>query len=283
MKFNAINGVSTAGKYAAIACALSACAAGVPPNPSTAPAITISYARERGDAMTSADPIVLFDQQSLAPFNAALYLEAQPVVGGTTAIQTSWTSNSTSVLVEKQRPFTVPVAGSAIPTAPPNATYIQVGQTYGPAVITVNVTAPFGGSASIVAYHYRSLSFGCYFRSDPAIDFVGDTAIALHDKTQWLTADLFETAPSDSLGPLDPCQNSTLATLAGTSVIWHVPLGGTIVPGRTLQQFVSVKSSQWKDDGTAFTVTTPTIMVFKTNEGSIVKALLPIGPYEVTR
>ena len=101
-------------------------------------------------------------------------------------------------------------------------------------------------------------------------------------QSNWTGADLYDTFPSDQLGPLDPCLNSPLATPANTPEVWHAPYGGVLLPAVSLQAFTAVSVSQWQNAGTSFAPSASALLLLKTKEGRIVKVLLPIGPYEAS-
>lgn len=222
-------------------------------------------------SFTPASAVVLFDAQFLDPFSNEQLVVASisPSPPGTT--QVSWTSSDASVVVRPQQPDFASLA----PTAPPLGTFAVTGTAYGAATITANVGAPVNQRVSIPAYHYPSLSLGCAFRYRPAFSF--DPGAAATDTT----SDLYDTKASDSLGPLDGCANTPFATAPGTPELWHAPYGGVLIPNVLLAQFPSIQPSQWQNTGTQFTPQDG-VLLFKTKAGRIVKAMLPIGPFEVS-
>lgn len=227
-------------------------------------------------------PLVLFDQQFVDP-NASGYLLAlsvgAPLPQNT---QVTWTSSNPAALpLEQQQPFSANTPAFPAPTAPPNETYVQTGKAYGTSTISATVGEPATLPSSITAYHYPSLSFGCRFRSEPVFAFDPDRVALMENSANWTSADLYDTFPSNDLGPLDPCLNTLLASAPGTAEIWHVPYGGVLLPATTLQGFVRISASQWKNASTAFAAgNMPGFLLFKTKEGRIVKAFVPTGPYE---
>jgi hypothetical protein len=102
----------------------------------------------------------------------------------------------------------------------------------------------------------------------------------MSDPANWPSADVFVTAPSAQLRLLDPCAATALAT--GTSTVWHVPHGGTIIHTPDLVSFANVTVAQWKNDGTSFAPVQSGTLLLKTAEGRFAKIFLPIGPYDVS-
>jgi hypothetical protein len=225
-----------------------------------------------------ATPLVMYDGQFL-DFMEDAYLLGLVAAPPVTQQAVSWnSSNSAAVTLSTQYPFGSSAPNYAVPTAPPGQIYAQVGPAYGKSTIVASTQA---ASASIVAYHYPSLSFGCRFRYRPAWAFDPDRTTSMQDSANWTSADLYDTFPAAQLQQLDPCLNSPLAA-GGTTETWHMPYGGTVLPSVSLQAFTTVQASQWSNAGTTFSPSIPSLVLFKTKEGRIVKALLPIGPYEVS-
>jgi hypothetical protein len=227
-------------------------------------------------------PLVLYDQQFLDPNEDAylLQLDIAPVPASVPHV--AWTSSNPSVVsLANANPFVITV-GNGPPTAAPDETYVKGGSAYGTSTVTAQPGSAGIPPLSVLAYHFPSLSFGCTFRLEPAFSFDPDRQTLMQNSANWTSADLYDTYPSNELGGLDPCVNSPLATAPGTSEIVHVPYGGTLMPATSLQAFAAISATAWKDSGTTFRPTNPTVLVFKTEEGRIVKALLPIGPFEVS-
>lgn len=224
------------------------------------------------DASASpADVIVLYDQQFIDPFHNAevAIVSVQPKPPQSTTI--IWSSSDSSVVVQPQEPN----FASPAPTAPPMGTWVAAGSTPGSATVTAKIGAPVNQTLSIPVFHYPSLSFGCRFRYAPAFDFdPGATP-------NGTSSDLYATIGSDRTAPLDSCQNTVFVTAAGTPELWHTPYGGVLLAGVSLTQFPSIQASQWQNSDTQFTAQ-PGVLLFKTHSGRIVKAFLPIGPYEVS-
>jgi len=221
---------------------------------------------------TAASTVVLYDEQFVMPFtNVAIVRAAiSPAPPSNTSI--TWTSSDPSVIVQQQQAnFATPA-----PTAPPFATFVNTGKTYGKSTVMATVGTPVVQSASVTVYHYPALSFGCRFRYNPAFTF--DSAQRPLDQT----SDLYDTIGSDQLGPLDGCQNSAFVTAPGTPEVWHTPYGGTLIPISSLADFTGIQASQWRNDATQFAPQDGSVLLFKTKGGLIVKALLPVGPYEVS-
>jgi hypothetical protein len=234
-----------------------------------------------GTPMPEPTPLVLYDQQFLDFFESG-YLLALGILPPPQSVDVTWASSNADVIqLQQQAPFSVGVPDDPAPTAPPNAIYAKTGPTYGTSTITAKATGSANVSASIISYHYPSLSFGCRFRYQPAFAFDPDRSDTMRDQANWTSADIYETAPANQLGQLDPCQGSPLA-VADTTETWHVPYGGVLLPAVSLQDFASISASRWQNAGTSFPRVDPSLILFKTREGRIVKALLPIGPYEIS-
>ena len=227
-------------------------------------------------------PLVMYDQQFFDP-NASSFLLALLTAPSSSAGVT-WTSSNPSVAsLQTTEPFAGSLPGDPAPTAPPGDTFAQIGRTYGTSTITADAGSPVNKSVAILAYHYASLSFGCQFRFEPVFAFDPDRVSLMQQSSNWTSADLFDTFPSNELGPLDPCLNSPLATAPSTSELWHVPYGGVILPMPSLQQFTAVTTAQWRNAGTQFPPPQqPAMLLLKTKEGRFVKLLMPIGPLEVS-
>ncbi len=256
-------------------------AAGSPPLPRSA---AIEYAAAFGSfsaPSVGAAPLVLYDQQFL-DFGASSYILGVTFSPAGSAGTVTWTSsNSAALPLEQQQPFTGSLPGDPAPTAPPNETFVQTGNAYGTSTIAAKI-AGTNITAAITAYHYHSLSFGCDFRFEPAWAFDPDRFALMQDEANWSSGDLYDTAPANQLELLDPCYQSPLATAPGTTELWHTPYGGVLLPSVSVQAFTSIAASQWRNAGTQFAPVDAALLLFKTHEGRIVKALLPIGPYEVS-
>jgi hypothetical protein len=228
-------------------------------------------AAEPNAAASPANLIVLYDAQFIDPFHSAAVaiVSIQPQPPESPVV--NWTASNSSIVVQQQEPN----YASPAPTAPPLATFVGIGSTYGAATVTARIGAPVNRGISIPVYHYPSLSFGCRFRYAPAFDF--DPAA----NANGTDSDLYDTIGSDRLGPLDPCQYTPFAMTAGTPEVWHTPYGGVLVTGVSLSQFPSVQTSQWQNAATHFSPQSG-ILLFKTKGGRIVKAMVPIGPFEVS-
>lgn len=223
-------------------------------------------------SFTPASTLVLYDGQFVQPFTDVALVRASisPVPPSNTSI--TWTSSDPSVVVQQQEPnFATPA-----PTAPPFSTFVTTGKAYGKSTVLAAVGAPVVQTASVTVYHYPSLSFGCRFRYDPAVTF--DPVQRPLDQT----SDLYDTIGSDALGPMDPCLNSAFATAPGTPEVWHTPYGGTLIHISSLADFTGIQASQWRSDATQFPAQDGSVLLFKTKGGLIVKALLPVGPFEVS-
>lgn len=259
-----------------VMCACAGAPAPSTPSVSNNDRLSVVYSVTGGPTDSSMFPLIVYDPQFLDRWHAFAYLEAR---ARTQIAPLSWASDSDSIVLTAEEPFVIPVPGSPIPTAAPNSMYLQVGTTYGRSHVTVrSVYIPY--ALSFEALHYPSLAFGCAFRFTPAFFFDPDRFVLGSDVRNWPSADLYATEPSTQLTPLDSCYGSPLSV--GATTLWHMPFGGTIITGTTLQTFATISASQWRNDGTTFDPQPGSTVVFKTAEGRVVKALVPMGPYEVT-
>jgi len=179
------------------------------------------------------------------------------------------------VTLATRSPFTFPGFGPT-PTAGPNATFAFIAKAtkhvlpVGRAII---VAHSGNTTLSIPAYAYPSLAIGCGLRYYPALSFGPGL------RTSGLDSDLYatEATPHDSM---DPCAHSVF--LSGVSAI-HFPYGGVVVSG-SIDTFPAVAASSWRNAQAQIPVNAVDgkIILFKTKTGSIVKAIVPVGPYEVT-
>jgi len=227
-------------------------------------------------------PLVMYDEQFLNPATASylLALQISPAVQNPTI---AWTSSNPAVAsLQSQEPGAGSLPGDPAPTAPPAEMFVQTGTAYGAATITGSATAPVNAGATMTAYHYPSLALGCRFRYEPAFAFDPDRTALMQQQSNWTSADLYDTFPSNQLGPLDPCLNSPLASPANAPEVWHAPYGGVLLPAVSLQAFTAVGVSQWQNAGTSFAPSASALLLLKTKEGRIVKVLLPTGPYEAS-
>jgi hypothetical protein len=225
-------------------------------------------------------PIVLYDSQFLDSFHDVALLMATT----STDANVTWSASSSAVKTGYAEPHYTNVPGSPVPTAPPNGIYISSGTSYGSATVTASADSP-KDSASVTVLHFASLAFGCPLRYYPAWDFSasGGAEVAIKEA---IAADLYDTIPSEPLSThvvLDRCSHTPLAVLGSAEETWHAPRGGTVIHTQSLMDFVAIQASQWRHDATSFPATAgPATLVFKTKAGLIVKALLPVGPYEIS-
>ena len=262
------------GCLAFLAVVISACGSGSGTTPAAAPKFSTVLAAGPGPegSFTPASVVVLFDEQFVEPFTNAQVLVTTISPPPPLNARVTWTSTGPSVVVQQQEPnFATPA-----PTAPPLGTFVATGSSFGKATVTAQVGAPVNESASIPVYHYPSLSLGCRFRYTPALNFDGGPTRPLDT-----SSDLYDTIGSGQIGPLDGCGNTAFATAPGTPEVWHVPYGGTFIAVHSLQDFTTIQASQWRSDATQFAPQSG-VLLFKTQGGLIVKALLPVGPYEVS-
>ncbi len=188
-------------------------------------------------------------------------------------VEWSVSSGSAAVLGNTNPTF---VSGS--PTPPPNGTFVMiappVAQVMGTGAVTV-VAHSGSESASIPVYVYGELDLGCGLRYQPYYSFESGSV------TQATTSDLYVTEPPNSGDPFDPCAALGLAT--DTTTTYHFPYGGVLVAG-TMNAFPQITASQWRNAQTHVSQTDAlnAILLFKTKSGAIVKAMLPVGPVEVS-
>jgi hypothetical protein len=218
--------------------------------------------------------VVLYNAQFVSPSTDVAVLRASITPSPPPDTSITWTSSDPSVVVQQQQPNSL--AFGPVPTAPPFSTFVGVGKTYGKSTVIAYAGGPVVQSASVAVYHYPSLSLGCRFRYSPAFTF--DAVQRPADET----SDLYDTMGSDLLGPLDPCVNTVFATAPGTPEVWHAPYGGVQMSVSSLQDFTGIQASQWRDAATQFSPQGGNVLLFKTKGGLIVKALLPVGPFEVS-
>ena len=165
------------------------------------------------------------------------------------------------------------------PTPPPNGIFVMIAPPVAQVLPTgmVTVVARSGSeSASIPVYVYGQIDLGCGLRYQPYFSFESGSV------TQATTSDLYVTEPPSSGGAFDPCPTLGLAT--DTTTRFHFPYGGVLIPG-TIDSFPHVTTSQWRDAQTQVTenAALDDILLFKTRSGLFVKAMLPVGPIEVSQ
>ena len=245
-----------------------ACAPESGPTQNGAPqtySVTITY--PDGKPLQS---LILYAQQFLSPDSnqALLAVSPSPALSSTPAV--TWSTDAPGVVSFSQSPLNC----FGCPAAPAGQTYVTMSNsTLGVAHVTATVGSPVNASATITVWTYGSLALSCAFRYVPAMSFdPGSTASGL-------SSDLYVTQAANAGYPLDPCDNSVFTT--GVAAV-HFPYGGVLVPG-SWQTFPQVSASQWSDatQQAPLSAATGEILLFKTKRGRVVKALLPLGPYEV--
>lgn len=178
------------------------------------------------------------------------------------------------VALATRSPFTF--GFGTTPTAGPNATFAFIAEqpNHELPVGRATIVARFGNTTlSIPVYTYPSIALGCGLRYYPALSFGPD------HRLPGLDSDLYATEATSS-GSMDPCVHSVF--LNGVSAI-HFPYGGIAVSGN-IDTFPAVSASAWRNAQTQISLSAANnkIILFKTKSGSIIKAILPVGPYEVT-
>ena len=188
---------------------------------------------------------------------------------------TTWSISGTAASLQTTEPGILTLPGDSPATAPAGDIFVN---GTGPGVVTVTATSGTQ-SATLQIINYSSLSLGCAFRYTPAFAFDADRAASL-TPSNWITADLFASEAANPTGnAFDNCAGTALA---GTTDAIHVPYGGTLIATPSAQSFAAITAAQWKNDATTFPANTSGTIVFKTKEGRIVKALIPLGPFEVS-
>lgn len=237
-------------------------------------ALRLQEAPAPGGSFAPAGTVVLYNAQFVYPFTDVAVLRAYITPSPPPNTSITWTSSDPSVVVQQQQPNSLSFGPA--PTAPPMSNFVGIGKSYGKSTVMAYAGAPVVQSASVTVYHYPSLSLGCRFRYYPAFTFDSEQRPA--DET----SDLYDTMGSDLLGPLDACVNTVFATAPGTPEVWHAPYGGVQLQVSSLQDFTGIQASQWRNAATQFSPQDGNVLLFKTKGGLIVKALLPVGPFEVS-
>jgi len=179
------------------------------------------------------------------------------------------------VTLATRSPFTFPGFGITTPTAGPNATFAFIAERTNhalPVGRAIIVARSGNTTLSIPVYTYPSIALGCGLRYYPALSFSPDHRLA------GLDSDLYATEATSN-GSMDPCAHSVFQS--GVAAI-HFPYGGVAVSGN-IDTFPAVSASAWRNAQTQISLNAANnkIILFKTKSGSIVKAILPVGPYEV--
>lgn len=179
------------------------------------------------------------------------------------------------VTLSTRNPFTFP-GFAPTPTAGPNATFAFIAKPANhvlPVGRAIIVARSADTTLSIPVYTYPSIALGCGLRYHPAFSFGPDQRVT------GLDSDLYATEATPQ-GGMDPCAHSVF--MSGVSAI-HFPYGGIVVSGG-VDAFPAVAASMWANAQTKISLKAASgqIVLFKTKSGSIVKAIVPVGPYEVT-
>lgn len=179
------------------------------------------------------------------------------------------------VTLATRSPFTFPGFGTT-PSAGPNATFAFIAEQTNhelPVGRAIIVARSGSTTLSIPVYAYPSIALGCGLRYYPALSF------GPNHRLPGLDSDLYATEATSN-GGMDPCAQSVF--LSGVSAI-HFPYGGVAVSGN-IDTFPTVSASAWRNAQTQISLNAANnkIILFKTKYRSIVKAILPVGPYEVT-
>jgi hypothetical protein len=241
---------------------------------------TINLEATEAGVLSTDLPVVLYDSQFFDPIHNTALLTALISPPGAASIS-SWTSSSAAVTTNHNEPGFESIPGDPAPTAPPNSIFVGTGSSYGSSIVSAATGPEAIGTVTVL--HYPSLSFGCQFRYYPAFNFTSAGGETVMPPGAGMQADLYDTSPSAGLGSMDPCYETPLASSGSTIEMWHVSGGGTLISTPGLSEFAAIKGSRWSNDATSFSATNqPVTLIFKTSAGLIVKAFLPIGPYEVS-
>jgi hypothetical protein len=242
-----------------------ACALGIGAPPAARAAGPLVIVMQNGSPAPS--PLVLYDQQFIAPFGNSAFLSTSEHHGSA-----SWTLNGASIALAKSQPGLLAIGGDAIATAAPGNTWITTTRTYGPSTLTVRDGS---ATASLTVYHFAPIEFRCQFRYTPAFVFDPDRANS-GDMQHPDTYDLYVTEPASASDRMDPCYGSALVT--GTRPMWHMPSGGVVIPISNDADFIAITPKQFIRPVTSVPVSQRFVaLLLRTREGRFVK-LTPPGP-----
>lgn len=212
----------------------------------------------------------LYAQQFLSPESnqALLSVSVSPAVQAV-APAVVWSTDAPNVVTFSQSQLNC----IGCPTAPPEGTYITMSSSFGIAHVTATVGPPVNASATITVSTYGSLAVNCDFRYVPAASFDPGSS------PSGTSSDLYVTQVANTGDPLDPCDNTPFTT--GVAAV-HFPYGGVLLPG-SLATFPQISASQWSNamQQAPMNAVTGQVLLFKTKGGRVVKAMLPLGPFEV--
>ncbi|MBV8246729.1 MAG: hypothetical protein JOZ38_12455 [Candidatus Eremiobacteraeota bacterium] len=231
---------------------------------SSAPAQQYSIELQANSQPVSGSPLLLFTSQFLEPGSnyTLLTLTVTPPASPTVV----WSSSGAAVALSPTQPNC-----TGCPSPPPGSIYAAMAQA-GSGTVTATIGPPVNATISEQVFSYLSLAVGCQFRYSAAYDF--DPGNTVQD----LTSDLYATESTSHGGTFDPCTGTAFAT--GTDAI-HFPYGGFALSAG-LSSFPTIAASQWQNAGSSVPAAYTGAVLFKTRAGAIVKAWLPLGPYEVT-
>ncbi len=188
------------------------------------------------------------------------------------SVQWSVASGSSAVLGSTNPSY---MMGS--PTPPPNGIFVMMAPVVNhilPTGVTTIVARSGNATASIPVYSYGQLDLGCGLRYQPAYSF--DPGSVANGSS----SDLYITEPPTTGDPFDPCP--ALGLTSSTTTI-HFPYGGVLL-SVAADTFPQITATQWSDAQTQAPENDVfnAVLLFKTKGGATVKAMLPVGPVEVT-
>ncbi len=215
-------------------------------------------------------------QVILTPFN--FLSDGEMVTLGTTGGpggRVRWSIGSgNAASLSTSDPRTIPGLSPVAPSPPPNDTFVTMTKRARTLAIgrTMVVARSGNAMASIPVYSYDDVALGCRLRYRPYLSFDGKTV------TSPRANDLYITEPTHRGGMFDSC--TALGLISKIATI-HFPHGGVVLPMHT-QAFPHITASQWRNVQTQAPQGNMSIIIFKTQAGAIVKAILPDGPMEMT-
>ncbi|MEO9171030.1 MAG: hypothetical protein ABI282_10935 [Candidatus Baltobacteraceae bacterium] len=212
---------------------------------------------------------VLYSSQFIAPFTDTTTLTVGISPQPSTSPGVTWSAATPNIVTlspaDPRQPGT---------TAPPGGTFAIMTQKLGVSKVSAAIGPPVNQTLSINVYTYGSIVLRCQFRYQPAYSFDPGSS------PRGLSSDLFATEPAGGTDPFDPCTNTVFAI--GPSAV-HFPYGGVIIPA-SATSFLNVVASQWQNAAiqSSEAALLGATLLFKTQRGLIVKAVVPLGPFEVS-
>ncbi|GAC1389424.1 MAG: hypothetical protein NVSMB31_05390 [Vulcanimicrobiaceae bacterium] len=227
-------------------------------------------------------------------YQSVLSVVLSPQPASTPSVTWSVTGGSVIIAPATASPSPMPTTTPIGQTPPPifnspELLSLATNAPPGPATVTVSIGPPVNAQFIQPVFTYPGLSTGCQFDTTTpsladSLNF--DSGLALTSGAG-TASDLFTSLGSDQLHSADPCFGTPFADAPGAMENFHFPYYGTFISG-SLSNFPLVAASDFRPDFTtnpAYFLSNPAFYgtyLFKTKGGNIVKAFLPIGPYEVT-